>query len=306
MKKWENKSALAERLHNYRRWKPFVEAKEIFVIALCCAPFAIALNRLLIPHAIVGGGLAGFCEILYFATDGALPVWATNLAFNVVLLAVAVKLIGWQFCLRTMYGVACLTVWLKIIPIPDTPAISDPFMAVILGGLFAGTGLGIVILNNGSTGGTDIIAMIVAKFGHLPMGRAMLASNILIIAGAYFLPEVHSIEKILFGLCYTFMSSTAVDWIMNRVRQSVQFFIFSKHYKQIAHAIMTQVPRGVTILDGHGGYTSQDMKVVTVIARKNESTRIFRLVRAIDPDAFVSETQTIGVFGRGFESIKEK
>ncbi len=301
-----NREKLAERLRQYRRWRPFVEAKELLVIALCCAPFAIAVNRLLIPHAIVGGGLAGFCEILYFATDGLLPVWATNFVINIGLLLAAFKLVGWQFTLRTLYGVACLTVWFKVIPIPETPAITDPFMAVILGGLFSGTGLGIVLLNNGSTGGTDIVAAIVAKFGHLPMGRAMLASNIFIITGAYFLPEVHSIEKVLFGLCYTFMSSTAVDWIMNRVRQSVQFFIFSAHYKQIAHAIMTQVPRGVTILDGHGGYTNQDMKVITVIARKNESTRIFRLVRAIDPDAFVSETQTMGVFGRGFESIKEQ
>ena len=130
--------------------------------------------------------------------------------------------------------------------------------------------------------------------------------NILIIASAYFLPEVHSIEKVLFGLCYTFMSSTAVDWVMTRVRQSVQFFIFSSYHNEIARAIMTQIPRGVTILDGHGGYTGKDMKVVTVIARKNESTRIFRLVRAIDPNAFVSETQTIGVFGQGFDSIKEK
>ena len=187
-----SRTTLAERLRHYRRWRPFVEAKELIVIALCCAPFAIALNRLLIPHAIVGGGLAGFCEILYFATGGTLQVWATNLAFNVVLLAIAVKLIGWQFCLKTLYGVACLTVWLKVIPIPEVPAITDPFMAVILGGLFAGTGLGIVLLNNGSTGGTDIVAAIVAKLGHLPMGRAMLASNILIIAGAYFLPEVHT------------------------------------------------------------------------------------------------------------------
>jgi len=300
-----NRAILVERLRRYKRWRPFVEAKELLVIALACAPFAIALNRLLIPHAIVGGGLAGFCEILYFASNGVLPVWATNLAINICLLFAAFKLVGWQFTLRTLYGVGCLTVWLSVIPIPATPAITDPFMAVILGGLFSGTGVGIVLLNNGSTGGTDIVAAIVAKFGHLPMGRALLASNILIIAGAYFLPEVRSVEKVLFGLCYTFMSSMAVDWVMTRVRQSVQFFIFSAHYKQIAHAIMTQVPRGVTILDGHGGYTNQEMKVITVIARKNESTRIFRLVRAIDPDAFVSETQTIGVFGRGFENIKE-
>ncbi len=274
------------------------------IIALGAIPFAIVLNQIMVPHAIVGGGMAGFCEILYFASHGALPIWLTNLVINAGLLIVAIKLVGWKFCVRTVYGVICLTLWMKLIPIPDTPIISDPFMAVILGGLFAGCGLGFVLLNNGSTGGTDIIAMILSKYAHLPMGRAMLVSNILIISGAYFLPEVHSIEKVLFGLCYTFMSSTAIDWVMNRVRQSVQFFIFSTKYDQIAEAIMTEVPRGVTILDGQGGYTHQSMKVITVLARRSESHKIFRLVRSIDPDAFVSETQTEGVFGRGFEPIK--
>lgn len=301
-----SKAELEERLHNYRRMKPFIAAKELLVIAAACAPFAIAVNRILLPHAIVGGGLAGFCEILYFASNGVLPIWATNLVINVGLLLTALKIIGWKFCLRTLYGVLCLTIWFKLIPIPEIPAISDPFMAVILGGLFSGVGLGYVLLNNGSTGGTDITAVILSKFGHLPIGRAMLFCNVLIISGAYFLPEVRSLEKVLFGLCYTFMSSMAVDWVMGRVRQSVQFFIFSAHYEEIKNAIMTQIPRGVTVLNGQGGYTGRDMKVITVIARKNESTRIFRLVRAIDPDAFVSETQTMGVFGRGFESIKEK
>lgn len=302
----ENKERFADKIRRYRKWKPWVEMKELLVIAIGCAPFAIAVNRLLIPHAIVGGGLAGVCEILYFATNGLIPVWASNLTINVALLIAAIKLVSWQFVRRTVYGVLCLTLWFKLIPIPQVPEITDPFMAVILGGLFAGVGLGFVLLNNGSTGGTDITAMILSRYVHLPMGRAMLACNILIITGAYFLPEVHSIEKVLFGLCYTFMSSTAVDWVMTRVRQSVQFFIFSSQYHEIARAIMTQIPRGVTILEGHGGYTQKEIKVITVIARKNESTRIFRLVRAIDPNAFVSETQTIGVFGQGFDSIKEK
>lgn len=296
----------ADKIRRYRKWKPWVEIKELLVIAIGCVPFAIAVNRLLIPHAVVGGGLAGVCEILYFATDGLIPVWASNLAINISLLVAAVKFVNWQFVRRTVYGVLCLTLWFKLIPVPAESPITDPFMAVILGGLFAGVGLGFVLLNNGSTGGTDITAMILSRYVHVPMGRAMLACNILIIASAYFLPEVHSIEKVLFGLCYTFMSSTAVDWVMTRVRQSVQFFIFSSYHNEIARAIMTQIPRGVTILDGHGGYTGKDMKVVTVIARKNESTRIFRLVRAIDPNAFVSETQTIGVFGQGFDSIKER
>ena len=126
-----------------------------------------------------------------------------------------------------------------------------------------------------------------------------------IISCAYFLPEVRSLEKVLFGLCYTFMCSIAVDWVMSRSRQSVQIFIFSKKYEEIAEAIMTQVPRGVTILDGVGGYTKQPTKIITVLARKSESSKIFRLVRNIDPDAFVSESQTKGVFGRGFDPIND-
>ncbi len=133
-----------------------------------------------------------------------------------------------------------------------------------------------------------------------------MTCDIVIILCAYFLPDVRSIEKVLFGLCYTFMSSTAVDWVMNRMRQSVQFFIFSKKYNEIAEAIMTQVPRGVTFLEAQGGYSKEPTKVITCIARQHESAKIFRLVRSIDPDAFVSQSQVRGVFGQGFDSIKDK
>jgi uncharacterized membrane-anchored protein YitT (DUF2179 family) len=182
-------------------------------------------------------------------------------------------------------------------------------MAVILGGLFMGSFLGIVFLNNGSTGGVDIVAMIVNKYRHLPMGRVLMACDIVIILCAYFLPEIHELpfgrglEKILFGLCYTFMAGTAVDWVLNRTRQSVQFFIFSSKYEDIAEAIMTQVPRGVTFLEAQGGYSKQSSKVITVVARQYESNKIFRLVHAIDPDAFVSQSQVRGVFGKGFDPM---
>jgi uncharacterized membrane-anchored protein YitT (DUF2179 family) len=185
-------------------------------------------------------------------------------------------------------------------------------MAVILGGLFMGCFLGVVFLNNGSTGGVDIVAMIVNKYKHLPMGRVLMACDIVIILCAYFLPEIkelpfgQGLEKILFGLCYTFMAGTAVDWVLNRTRQSVQFFIFSTKYEEIAEAIMTQVPRGVTLMEAQGGYSKEPIKVVTTIARQHESATIFRLVNAIDPNAFVSQSQVRGVFGQGFESIKER
>jgi uncharacterized membrane-anchored protein YitT (DUF2179 family) len=306
------KTKLRDQLKGYQRMKPFIALKEYIMIVLCTIPYGIAVNWILVPHEVVGGGLTGLCEIIYFATDTYIPIWLSTFVFNLALLIAAFFTVGWRYCLRTLWGVFWFTLWMKILPIPDEPVITDPFMAVILGGLFMGSFLGIVFLNNGSTGGVDIVAMIVNKFKHLPMGRVLMACDIVVILCAYFLPEINSLpfgrglEKILFGLCYTFMASTAVDWVLNRTRQSVQFFIFSSKYEEIAEAIMTQVPRGVTLLDAQGGYSKEPIKVVTTIARKHESATIFRLVNAIDPNAFISQSQVRGVFGQGFESIKEK
>lgn len=287
------------------RLKPFIRIKEFALICVGLLPYSLAVNQMLVPHDLVSGGLTGFCEILYFATDRALPIWLTTLVINLLLLAVAWKLVGKAFCLKTLYGVACLTMWLKVIPIPTEPLVHDPFMACILGGVMCGCGLGVLFLNNGSSGGTDIIAAIVSKYRHMPMGRILFYCDLVIIGSAYFLPNIHSFEKILFGLCFTFMSSNVVDMIMNKVRQSVQFFIFSQYYDAIADAINTKVRRGVTVLDGEGWYSKEPMHVVTVLAKKSESKQIFSLVREIDPNAFVSQSQVIGVYGQGFEAMQK-
>lgn len=289
-----------------KTWKILVDCKEFFMIALFTAAYAIAVNRILVPHAIVGGGLTGICEVIYFASSMTIPIWLSTLVLNTVLLVIAVFTVGWKFCIRTIYGVIVMTIWLRFIPVPAVPDLTDPFMAVVLGGLFCGTGLAVIYMNGGSTGGTDIVAMIVNKYKHVSMGRVLFMCDLVIIGCAYFLPEVRSLEKVLFGLTYTFMATTAVDGVMNRTRQSVQFFIFSQKYREIADAIMTEAHRGVTILDAEGGYSHSEIKVVTVLARKTESQKIFKIVKAIDPQAFVSQSQVTGVFGQGFESIKEK
>ena len=307
-----SKGKIRELLKDYQRMKPLIAIKEYLMIIVATIPYAIAVNWILVPHTIVGGGLTGLCEIIYFATDTFVPIWLSSFVCNLALLIAAFFTVGWRYCVRTLWGVLWYTIWLKVIEIPAEPIITDPFMAVILGGLFMGSFLGIVFLNNGSTGGVDIVAMIVNKFKHLPMGRVLMACDIVIILCAYFLPDIkelpfgRGLEKILFGLCYTFMAGTAVDWVLNRTRQSVQFFIFSTKYEEIAEAIMTQVPRGVTLMDAQGGYSKEPIKVVTTIARQHESATIFRLVNAIDPNAFVSQSQVRGVFGQGFESIREK
>ena len=300
---------LREHLRSYRRSLPWITLKEFLMITLCTIPYALTVNQLLVPHAIVGGGVTGLCEIIYFATNTYVPIWLSSATINIVLLIIAAITVGKRYALRTVWGVMWLTIWLKVIPIATVPLLTDSFMAVVIGGLFTGSFLGICFLNNGSTGGTDIVAMIVNKYHHLPMGRVLLFADMMVISSAFFLPTIQAagtqgaIEKILFGLTYTFMSSTAVDWVMNRMRQSVQFMIFSTKADEIAAAIITQAHRGCTLLNGEGGYHKQPMKVVTIIARSYESATIFRLVRAIDPKAFVSQSQVRGVFGQGFDPM---
>lgn len=301
-----DKSTIRARIERAKKYRPLIEIKELLLIFLFTAPYGIVVNQILVPHAIVAGGVTGVSEIVYFATHAAMPIWATSLLINSLLLVIAIRTVGWKFCIRTIYGVLLLSFWFRVIPIPDIPMITDPFMAVILGGLFNGTALGLVFLNNGNTGGTDIVAMIINRLWHVPIGRMMLMCDFIVISSAYFLPEVRSLEKVLFGLCYTFMFSMSVDWVMSRMRQSVQFLIFSKHHREIADAIMSEAHRGVTILDGEGGYSHEPTRVLAVLARKNESAQIFRIVRTIDPQAFVSQSSVTGVFGEGFESIREK
>lgn len=287
-----------------QKW--WVELRELVIIALCVAPYALVVNRVLVPHAIIGGGLTGLCEIIYFASGEIIPIWLSNLVINLILLVTAIFLLGWKPCIRAMYGIMCLTIWLRVITVSDEPVISDPFMAVILCGILNGAALGLLYMNNGNTGGTDIVAMIVNKYRHVTMGRALFMVDVLIISSAWFLPQVTKVEQLLFGLCYVFVETQSVDWVMGRGRQSVQFFIFSKEYDKIAEAIMTRVGRGVSFLEAQGAYSKQETKLIMLIVRKSEATQIFRIVHEIDPTAFISETPTRGVFGQGFENLKNE
>ena len=178
-------------------------------------------------------------------------------------------------------------------------------MACVIGGLLSGVGIGIVFLSNGSSGGTDIIAKVVNKYRNITLGRILLYCDVLIVSSSYFL-EIGSIERIVYGLTALSITTLTVDMVINGVRQSVQFFIFSKNYEEIATRINDDVHRGVTILDGMGWYSKEPVKVITVIARKNESIKIFKIVKDIDPNAFISQSSAIGVYGEGFDVIKSK
>ncbi len=278
--------------------------KEYVTIIIGLALYALAWTGFLLPHQITTGGVTGIGALLYYAKG--IPVAATYLAINGVLLIISIQQLGLKFCLRTMFGVAMLTIFLSVSQslIKKPLLIEEPFMACVVGGVLAGMGIGIVFTANGSTGGTDIIAMIINKYRNITIGRAMMYCDIIIISSSWFL--FHSFDKIVFGLVTLVVMTYFIDFIVNGVRQSVQFMIFSPKYEEIASRINKEVYRGVTVLDGMGWYSKDPVKVLVVMARKNESVKIFRIVKQIDSNAFVSQSSVIGVYGQGFDIIKSK
>lgn len=302
---------------------------EYLVIILGIAPMALMVNWVLLPHAFVGGGLTGICSAIYYVTGGlfptlfpeyggAIPVWLTTFIFNVILLLIAGLTVGWRFTIRTMVGVMAITFWYRVIPILPEPIIVDPWLGAIIGGFVFGLSLGCVLAANGSSGGTDIVAMIVNHYRNISLGNIMLACDVLIIASAFFLPLPASmrvegtnptylqIKRVLYGVAMTISYTLAVDWIMSRLHRSVHFLIYSTKYAEIATAINITVNRGVTVLDGTGWYSQQPVKVISVLVRKPESSLVFKLVHDIDPNALVSIADVRGVFGSGFDKIKAK
>ena len=290
---------------------------------------ALMVNWVLLPHAFVGGGLTGICSAIYYVTNGlfpsvfpeyggAIPVWLTTFVINVILLLIAGLTVGWRFCIRTMVGVAAITFWYRVIPILPEPIIADPWLGAIIGGFVFGLSLGCVLTADGSSGGTDIVAMIVNHYHNISLGNIMLLCDILIIASAFFLPLPESmlkeggnptylqIKRVLYGVAMTISYTVAVDWLMARVHQSVHFLIYSSKYEELATAINTTVNRGVTVLDGTGWYSKKPVKVISVLVRKPERSLVLSLVNEIDPEALVSYADVKGVFGSGFDKIKAK
>ena len=178
------------------------------------------------------------------------------------------------------------------------------FMACIIGAIMCGFGLGVVFNYNGSTGGTDIIAAIVNKFKDVSLGKMIMLCDVFIITSCYFI--FHDWRRVIFGFVTLFIIGIVLDWVINRARQSVQFFIFSKKYEEIADSIIKDANRGVTVLNGTGWYSKNDVKVLVILAKKRQSLDIFRLVKNIDPNAFISQSSVIGVYGEGFDKLKVK
>ena len=295
-------------IENIKIWN---EVKDYLLITLGLFLYTFGWTVFLLPYQIVTGGVTGIAAIVFYATK--IPIVYTYFAINVCLLVVALKILGFKFMVKTVYAILMLSfmLWMaqKIMTNPDGTMYQvlgrgQDFMSLIIGCTFTGSALAIVFLNNGSTGGTDIVAAVVNKYHNISLGRVLVYVDLLIIGSTY--PIFQDWRKIVFGLCTMVIENFVLDYVMNARRGSVQFMIFTKKYQEIANAIGVEMGHGVTILDGHGWYTGQQMKVLCILAKKRESTEIFRLIKMIDPNAFVSQSSVIGVYGEGFDEMRVK
>ena len=305
--------------------KKFInEVKDYIYITLGLLRYTIGWTGFLLPYEIVTGGVTGFSAIIFYATNGnghGIPIMYSYFILNALLLVLALKILGWRFLMKTIYAIFMLSAMLgvaqDIVTNEDGSMVKllgdQDFMSLIIGCCITGTSLAIVFLNNGSTGGTDIVAAVVNKYRNMSLGTVLIFVDLFIIGMSFPMfiyardfTTTQALYKIVFGLCTMVVENFMLDYVMNSQRESVQFFIFSKKYQEIANAIGTEMQHGVTILDGHGWYSGADMKVLCILARKRESVTMFRLIKSIDPNAFVSQSSVIGVYGEGFDEMKVK
>jgi uncharacterized membrane-anchored protein YitT (DUF2179 family) len=264
--------------------------------------YAFGVIGFIMPAGVVMGGSAGIGLLMEFAFD--IPMQWTYFGINAVLLAVTLKFLGFKFLLKTIYGVLMLTFLLSLFRQLITEPIveNEPLMSAIIGAMLCGAGIGFVFSSNGSAGGTDIVVAMINKYKNMSFGRGTMFIDFVIISCSFFVFQ--SYIPIVHGLIVMGVMTYTIDLVINGVRQSVQFMIFSTKYDAIADAINSELNRGCTLLEGTGWYSKKPSKVIILMARRTEATQIFRLIKSIDPDAFISQSVVRGVWGQGFDAIK--
>jgi uncharacterized membrane-anchored protein YitT (DUF2179 family) len=279
------------------------EIRDYIMIGIGMISYCIGWNIFLLPNSITTGGVPGIASVVFWGTG--IPVQLTYFVLNALLLLIALKILGFKFCIKTIYAVIVLTTMTALAQssTSELRLLRDqPFMASIIGAIFCGSGIGLGFTFHGSTGGTDIIAAIINKYHDISLGRVIMICDIIIISSSYLV--FHDWEKVIYGYVVLWVSSFCIDQVVQSMQRSVQFFIISSKYKEIAAKIAVFPHRGSTIIEARGFYTGHDVKMLFVMAKRRESNVIFSIINEIDPKAFVTQTNVIGVYGEGFDKFK--
>ena len=294
--------------------KALVTFKEYLLITLGLLLYTLAWAVFLLPNNLVGGGITGLGSIIQYSTG--FNVAYSYIIINTILVLIALKVLGGGFGAKTIYALVVTAIFLRFLPglvpqefITNFTADNGKLMCVIFAGAMVGIGIALTFTQGGSTGGTDIIALIVSKFYRVSPGTVIAALDLVIIASSMLIPNGSSISDkllvMLYGFVLTGVVNYTLDFALNGRRQSVQLFIFSEQYETLTDRICNEIHRGVTLLESQGGYSRHSGKLVVVIVKRTETNKILKLIKEVDPDAFVSIGNVSEVYGKGFEPMKK-
>ena len=295
--------------------------KEYALLTVGVMSYALGWSIFLLPNNLIGGGVSGFASILFYATG--IPMGATYLVINIILLIVGTKILGTGFGGKTIYAIFMTAFMLSVAPsiipsdfIHEFALSNGKLICTIIGGIIAGLGIGLSISQGGSTGGTDIVALLWCKFYSASPGRVILIIDVVIITYSLLFPSYtetgealmfsEKLAIVVYGLIQVTVSGYAVDLYLSGSKQSVQAFIFTKKSNEMADAIAFDMKRGVSMITAKGWYTKENRDVLMVVTRKSDLNLLLRYVKSIDPEAFLSVSSVMGVYGQGFDTIKVK
>lgn len=278
------------------------------LMALGLLIFSLAWTAFLLPHQITGSGISGLSAIIFYATG--IPMGYSYFTINVILIFVGLKVLGAGFGIKSVYGILLGAVLLSILqPLIPGPVVQEKFLSALIGGGLCGVGLAMVFSQGGSTGGTDIIAMVVTKYRNISLGRVILYCDVIIISSSYLiltdLEPAQRVETMVYGFVTMAVQAYTIDTVLSGNRQSVQVFIFSRHFEQIADQITGKLHRGATVIDSTGWYSKESQKVIITLVRKNETGDLYRIIKSIDKKAFITVANVMSVFGKGFDELKK-
>jgi len=284
---------------------------DYLVITFGAVLFVMGWTSFLLPNGIIDGGLTGVCALLSMVTGVPVEYW--NFGLNAILLVIAWIVLGRSFGVKTVYAIILTSILFRVLggdnlmflkSVEGQPLeVGEKVLVPIIGGLLEALGLGMILLRGGSTGGTDILALIINKFWPVSLGRFYLISDFIVIGLLMFIPG-HCFADVIYGYICMGVFAFSLDMVMMGKESAVQVLVFSDHYGKIGDYINKEMGRGVTALRSIGWYTQQDRQVLLVMLRKTELPSLVKVIKDIDPKAFVTVVPANNVYGEGFDEMK--
>ena len=293
------------------RKKVLGQIRDLFWLTVACFIFAFAWEEFMIPNGLSAGGMMGLCTVLQYATGGVIQAQYSYIVVNAVLIIIAVLVMGIGFGFKTIYSIVVSTLAMQLLGgmefLHCLPGqffyVRETLLIPVIAGVLEGVGIGMVIRYGGSTGGTDIVALMINKYWPVSLSKAFLIMDFFIIALILFLPG-KTFADMIYGVVEIVLFSSVLDTVVAGQKSSYQLMVFSDHYQKIADHIINDLERGVTVLKAQGWYTKLDKNVLLILISKKELPNLMKEIKNTDPRAFMSVSPTSSVYGEGFEEIK--